>query len=150
MKAPITLNELQKLNERITILGWFISCSAKKYLPLFQALKNFKKFEWSDDYQVAFEEIQKFLTSPSLLSRPISDETLYLYLSIGYESIISLLVREKGSQQYPIYYASKILKGSEIQCSKLDKLTMIIVHTSKKLYQYFQAHSIVIRINFPL
>ena len=35
MKAPKTMNELQKLNGRITALGRFISCSAKKYLPLF-------------------------------------------------------------------------------------------------------------------
>ena len=35
MKAPKTLNELQKLNGRITALGRFISCSAKKCLPLF-------------------------------------------------------------------------------------------------------------------
>ena len=27
---------------------------------------------------------------------------------------------------------------------------MIVVHTSKKFRQYFQAHSIVVRINFPL
>ena len=35
MKAPKTLNELQKLNGRITTLEQFILCSAKKYLPLF-------------------------------------------------------------------------------------------------------------------
>ena len=45
MKAPKTLNELQKLNGRITVLGRFISYLAKKCLPLFQALKNSKKFE---------------------------------------------------------------------------------------------------------
>ena len=27
---------------------------------------------------------------------------------------------------------------------------MTVIHTSKKLRQYFQAHSIVVRINFPL
>ena len=45
MKAPKTLNELQKLNGRITALERFISCSAKKCLPLFRALKSSKKFE---------------------------------------------------------------------------------------------------------
>ena len=45
MKAPKTLNELQKLNGRIMALGRFISYLAKKCLPLFQALKNSKKFE---------------------------------------------------------------------------------------------------------
>ena len=57
IKAPKNLNELQKLNGRITALGRFISCSAKKCLSLFQALKNSKKFEWSHNSQSAFEEI---------------------------------------------------------------------------------------------
>ena len=96
-------------------------------------MKNSKKFEWSDECQAAFEEIQKFLTSPALLSRPIPNETLYLYLSIGYESIASVLVREEGSQQHPVYYVSKILKGVKIRYPKLDKLVMIVIHTSKKL-----------------
>lgn len=150
MRAPKTLNELQKLNGRITTLRRFILCSAKKCLPLFRALKHSKKFEWSTDCQKAFEEIQKFLTSPPLLSKPVPEETLYLYLSIGHESIASVLVREEGSQQSPVYYVSKILRGPEIRYPKLDKLTLIIVYTSKKLQQYFQANSIVVRTNFPL
>ena len=85
-----------------------------------------------------------------MLSRPIPNKPLYLYLSIRYESIASVLVREEGSQQHPVYYVSKILRGAEIRYPKLDKLAMIVVHTSKKLRQYFQAHSIIIRINFPL
>ena len=133
MKAPKTLNELQKLNGRITALGRFISCSAKKYLPLFRALKSAKKFEWNNDCQTAFEEIKKFFTSPPLLSRPIPNEPLYLYLSIGYESIASVLVREEGSQHHLVYYVSKILRGAEIRYPKLDKLAMIVVYTSKKL-----------------
>ena len=150
MKAPKTLNELQKLNRRITALRRFILCLAKKCLPLFRVLKNSKKFEWNNDYQSAFEEIQKFLISPPLLSRPIPDEPLYLYLSIGYESIASVLVWEEGSHQYLVYYVSKILRGAKIQYTKLDKLVMIVVHTSKKLCQYFQAYSIIVRTNFSL
>ena len=113
-------------------------------------MKSFKKFQWNDDCQAAFEEIQKFLTSPLLLSRPILDETLYLYLSIEYESITSVLVHEKGSHQHPVYYISKILRVAEIQYPNLDKLAMTVVHTSKKLRQYFQAHSIVVKTNFSL
>ena len=37
MKAPATLNKLQKLNGWIMALGRFISCSIRKYLPFFQA-----------------------------------------------------------------------------------------------------------------
>ena len=150
MKASKKLNELQKLNRRITALGRFISCSAKKCLPLFRALKSSKKFEWNDYFQVAFEEIQKFLTSLPLLNRPVLGEALYLYLSIGYESIASVLFREDRIQQSPVCYVNKILKGSKIWYLKLDKLAMMVVHTFKKLRQYFQAHSIIVRTNFSL
>lgn len=137
MKAPKILSEHQKLNGRITALGRFIPCSAKKSLPLFRALKNSKKFDWSDEFQIAFEEIKKFLSSPLLLSQPIPNEVLYLYLSIGHESIASVLVREEGSQQNPIYSVSKILRGSEVRYPKLDKLAMMVGYTFKKLRQYF-------------
>ena len=113
-------------------------------------MKSAKKFEWNNNCQTAFEEIKKFLTSPPLLSRPIPNKPLYLYLSIGYESIAFVLVQEKGSQQHLVYYVSKILRGAEIRYPKLDKLAMIVVHTSKKIRQYFQAHFIIIRTNFPL
>lgn len=106
MKASKTLNELQKLNGRITAIGRFISYSAKKCLPLFRALKSLKKFEWIEECQKAFEEIKSFLASPPLLSRPIPHETLYLYLSIGPEALASVLVWEEESQQNTIYYVS--------------------------------------------
>ena len=64
------------------------------YHILFKALKNSKKFEWNTDCQSAFEDIKRFLTSPPLLNRPITGEDLYLYLSVGNESLASILVRE--------------------------------------------------------
>ena len=92
-----TFNDIErtaKLNGRITALGRFMSCSVKKCLPFFRAMKNAKKFEWNDDCQKALGEIKKFLTSPPLLSRPTPGETLYLYLSVGNEFIASVLIRE--------------------------------------------------------
>ena len=150
MKSPTTLNELQQLNGRITALGRFMSCSPKKCLPLFKALKNSKRFEWTTDCQLAFEDIKRFLTSPPLLNRPIIREDLYLYLSVENEALASVLVREDKEEQSPIYYISKVLRGSELRYPKMDKLALALVHTSKKLRHYFQAHKIIVRTNQPL
>ncbi|XP_050238177.1 uncharacterized protein LOC126687665 [Mercurialis annua] len=77
MKAPRNINEVQKLNGRITALGRFMSCSAKRCLPFFKAFKGTQKFEWNKDCEKAFEELKEFLVTPPLLSRPLKGETFH-------------------------------------------------------------------------
>ena len=127
-----------------------MSCSANKCLPFFKVMKNVKKFEWNVACQKAFEDIKKLLTSPPLLSRPTPGEMLYLYLSVGNESLTSELIREDKGEQNSIYYVSKVLRGLEIRYPKMDKLALALVHAARNLYHYFQAHKIVVRTCQPL
>ncbi|XP_050229127.1 uncharacterized protein LOC126678269 [Mercurialis annua] len=134
MKAPQNIREVQKLNGRVKALGRFISSSAKKCLPFFKQLRNMKKFSWDEDCQKAFENLKSFLTQPPLLSRPIAGEMLYLYLSVGKETI-------------PPFWT---LKGAELNYPTIDKLALAVVVTTKKLKPYFQGHTIIVRTNQPL
>ncbi|XP_050238331.1 uncharacterized protein LOC126687817 [Mercurialis annua] len=150
MKALQSVRDVQKLNGRVTALGRFISSSAKKCLPFFKQLRNMKKFKWDEDCQVAFEELKSFLTNPPLLSRPVAGENLYLYLSVGRETIASVLVREEEEEQRPIYYISRTLKGAELNYPTIDKLALAVFITTKKLKPYFQGHTVIVRTNQPL
>ena len=98
MKSPKTIREVQILNGRIIALGRFISSFAKRCLPFYRSLKNIKQFKWGDDCQQAFEDLKRFLTTPPLISRPISGDTLFLYLAACKEAVASVLVRKEGSQ----------------------------------------------------
>ncbi|XP_050211564.1 uncharacterized protein LOC126661741 [Mercurialis annua] len=109
-----------------------------------------KKFKWDEDCQTALKELKSFLTNPPLLSRPIVGETLYLYLSVGRETIVSVLVREVEEEQRPIYYISRTLKGAELNYPTIDKLALAVVVTAKNLKPYFQGHTVVVRTNQPL
>ncbi|XP_050229096.1 uncharacterized protein LOC126678235 [Mercurialis annua] len=109
-----------------------------------------KKFKWDEDCQTAFAEFKSFLTNPPLLSRPIVGETLYLCLSVGRETIASVLVREEEEEQRPIYYISRTLKGAELNYPTIDKLALAVVVTTKKLKPYFQGHTVIVRTNQPL
>ena len=113
-------------------------------LPFFRVMKNVKKFKRNADCQTTFEDIKRFLASPPLLSRSTLGETLYLYLSVSNESLVSVLVREDKREQNSIYYVSKVFRGSEIRYPKIDKLALALVHITRKLCHYFQAHRIVV------
>ncbi|XP_019177744.1 PREDICTED: uncharacterized protein LOC109172949 [Ipomoea nil] len=65
-------------------------------------------------------------------------------------AIISVLVKEEGGTQRPIYYISKALHNAELQYSVLEKTVFAIVTSSKRLAHYFQAHPIHVLSHQPL
>jgi len=78
------MKKVQILNGRLAALNRFISQSTDKCMPLFQALKkNRAGFCWNEECETTFHGLKRYLTSPPLLSKPSSGETLYLYLAIS-------------------------------------------------------------------
>lgn len=86
-------------------------------LPFFKILRKSAKFKWTPECHKVFEDLKKHLVSLPLLTKPLKGETLYLYFSIGEESLSSVLLREEGSAQKPIYYTSKMIHGPEARYS---------------------------------
>ncbi|XP_050222771.1 uncharacterized protein LOC126672864 [Mercurialis annua] len=150
MTPPRSIHEVQKLNGRITALGRFMSCSAKRCLPFFKTLKQIKNFTWTAECQQAFEELKSFLSSPPLLARPDPGDVLYLYISCSDETIAGVLVSEKGGEQYPIYYISKVLRDAELRYPKLEKLALCVYTATIKLRHYFEGHQVIVRTDQPL
>lgn len=66
---------------------------------------------------------------------------LYLYLAVSLHVISSVLVRGRQGQR-PIYYISKILSAIEGNYPLTDKNVLELVFSTRKLWPYFQAHSI--------
>jgi Reverse transcriptase (RNA-dependent DNA polymerase) len=58
MAPPKNLKELQSLTGRLIALNRFIAKSREICLSFFKAMKRSSKFEWTDDYQVAFDHIK--------------------------------------------------------------------------------------------
>ena len=58
-------------------------------------LKGSKKFEWMDKCEQVFLALKEYLGCPSLLSKPIEREKLYLYLVVSEEAVSAALVREE-------------------------------------------------------
>ncbi|KAL2249921.1 UNVERIFIED_CONTAM: Retrovirus-related Pol polyprotein from transposon opus [Sesamum indicum] len=150
LKSPTSIKEVQKLTGRIASLNRFISRSADRNLHFFKILRKVKGFDWTEECEQAFQELKTYLRSPPLLANPREGDILYLYLAISDDAVSSVLIKEKGKIQNPVYYVSKMLQGAETRYAEIEKLALAVVVTARKLRPYFQSHRIVVRTNHPL
>ncbi|XP_071714714.1 uncharacterized protein [Rutidosis leptorrhynchoides] len=81
------------------------------------------------------------------LTSPKMGETLYLYLATSKECISAVLVAERERIHVPIYFLCRVLQGAEVNYPELEKLTLALVHTVRKLRRYFQDHPIIVLTN---
>ena len=84
------------------------------------------------------------------MSSPAADEVLYAYIAVATHTMSLVLIREDNGLQRPVYYVSKSLHEAEIKYSPLEKAILAIVHASRKLPHYFQAHTVVVLTQLPL
>ncbi|XP_077222190.1 uncharacterized protein LOC143856034 [Tasmannia lanceolata] len=82
LNPPTTIREIQRLTGMVAALGRFISKSADKCLPFFNAIKGIKTAPWTPECQAVFEELKRYLVSPPLLTKPEPGDELMLYLSV--------------------------------------------------------------------
>ncbi|XP_077248596.1 uncharacterized protein LOC143888148 [Tasmannia lanceolata] len=134
----------------VAALGRFISKSAERCLPFFNAVKGIKTTPWTQECQVAFEELKQYLSSPPLLTKPEPGEELLLYLSVSPMALAAVLIREEHNQQKPVYYVSKVLHDAEIRYQRVEKLAYALIIAARKLRPYFQVHTIKVLTDQPL
>ncbi|XP_016164307.1 uncharacterized protein LOC107606801 [Arachis ipaensis] len=140
MKIPGSVKDVQRLASILTALSRFLGASAAKALPFFNLMKKGITFEWTPACEEAFKQFKEIVSSPPVLARPKKGEALYLYLAVTDEALATVLVREEGKTQQPIYFVSKALQGAELRYSKLEKVAYALLTSSRRLRQYFQGH----------
>ena len=84
------------------------------------------------------------------MSSPAADEVLYAYIAVAPHAVSLVLIREDNGLQRPVYYVNKSLHEAEIRYSPLEKAILAVVHASRKLPYYFQAHTVVVLTQLPL
>ena len=66
-------------------------------------------------------------------------------------NVVSLvLIRIDGGKERPVYYVSKSLHEVEVRYLPLEKVILAVVHATRKLLHYFQAHTFVVVTQLPL
>ena len=78
------------------------------------------------------------------MSSPKMDEVLYAYITVALHAVSLVLVQVDSGIQRIVYYVSKSLHKAEVRYLPLEKTILAIVHTTRKLPHYFQAHIVVV------
>ena len=93
---------------------------------------------------MTFEELEKYLSRPPILSRPEKKEVLYTYLAVTDYAVSLVLVRNESGVQRPVYYVSNSSHEAETHYLPLKNVVLTIVHATRKFPNYFQAHTVVV------
>ena len=131
-------------------LNRFISRLADRCRPFFLLLHKWKEFEWSEECVVAFQQIKQYLSHPPIMSSPVVDEVLFAYIAVAFYAISFVLIWVDSGIQRPVYYVSKSFNEAKVRHLPLEKAILAVVHATRKLPHYFQAHIVVVLTQLPL
>ena len=108
-------------------LSRFVSAGGDKGHPYFQCLKRNNRFVWTEECEAAFLKLKEYLAAPPVM-----------------------LVQEQDQTQQPIYFVSKVLQGPEVRYQSLEKATLAVVLSARRLRHYFQSFTVVVMTDLPI
>ena len=149
LRSSSNPKEVQVLTGMLAALNQFISKFPDRCYPFYQFLKKWKGFRWDDECEKAFQDLKEYLTWAPMLTALEPGEELFMYLSVSDHAVSAMLLRDRGVQQ-PVYYISKTLVDPETRYLPLEKLVLALVYATRKLPQYFQAHTVYVLTEYPL
>ncbi|KAM2392300.1 hypothetical protein ACFX1X_035803 [Malus domestica] len=114
MKEPVTSKDIQSFIGKVGALTRFISKATYKCAHFFKALKRSKKYiTWTDECAEAFKNLKYYMSKAHLLFKPEVGDTLIIYLSVLASAVSSVLIRNDGNVEQPVYYANNALQDAE-------------------------------------
>ena len=126
-------------------LNRFISRSADRCKPFFQLLHKWKGFEWTEECSSAFQRLKEYLSQPPIISKlEEEEEVLFTHIVVASHAVSLILIQVDDGVQRPVYYVSKSLHEVEVRYLPLEKAILAVVHATRKLPYYFQAHIVVV------
>jgi len=109
MRSPMNVKEVQRLTREMAPLSRFLSKGGDRGFPYFQCLRKNECFIWTKECEEDFAQLKDYLSNLSILSKPIYNVPLYLYLIVIENVVSTTLVQEVEDIQRLMYFLSKVL-----------------------------------------
>ena len=107
-------------------------------------MNKWKGFEWTKECAQAFQQLKEYLSYPPIMSSLETDEVLFAYIVMAPHAISLVLIWVDNGRQWPVYYVNNSLHETKIRYLPLEKAILAVMHGTRKLPHYFQAHTVVI------
>ncbi|GJX63106.1 reverse transcriptase domain-containing protein [Tanacetum coccineum] len=129
--------------------------SAERSLPFFNTLKNITKenkheYRWTKEAEEAFQQMKKLIMDLPSLTPPWEKETLYAYLAVSVEAVSVVLLTDRKGRQCPVQYVSRTLNEAERNYAPMEKLALSLIHMTRRLRRYFEAHPVKVITDQPI
>ncbi|GKF77533.1 reverse transcriptase domain-containing protein, partial [Tanacetum coccineum] len=98
----------------------------------------------------AFQEMKKVIVELPLLTTLVKEEMLDVYVAAATEAVSAVLLAKRKGKQFPIHYVSRTLNEFERNYVPLEKSALSLLHMSRRLRSYFEAHPIKVITDQPL
>ena len=105
----------------------FIPGFSKKAEPLTKLLRGKEPFVWSEDQQLAFDELKLCLLAPPILRFPSFDKPFFIATDASDTGLGSALLQEVDGKLMPISYASRTLNKAERNYSVTKREALAVV-----------------------
>ena len=113
-------------------------------------MNKWKGFKSTKECVLAFRQLKEYLSRPPIMSSPEMDEVLFAYIVMAPYAVSLVLIQVDSGIQRLVYYMSKSLHEVEVRYLPLENAILAVVHATRKLPHYFQAHTVVVLTQLPL
>jgi hypothetical protein len=96
-------------------------------------LKNEAEFTWGADQQRTFEDIKRYLSSPSVMKAPMTGIPFWLYIAAEDAVVGVVLTQVTEGKEHIITYLSRHLIDTETRYSFIEKLCLSLFYACSKL-----------------
>jgi hypothetical protein len=123
----------------------FVKGFAKIAKPLTQLLKKSQPFEWTDECEMAFQELRNKLIEPPIMAHFKPECPIILYTDSSDYAIGAILSQIQNGREVVISYNSKRLDERQMKFCVSEKECLAIIWAVQKLRQYLYGAKFTIR-----
>jgi hypothetical protein len=156
ISRPNDLRDIQRLTGCVAAVRRFISHLGKKALPLYKLMKKLDEFIWTDEADAALKDLKRELSTTPVLAAPEDQKPMLLYM-VATNRVVSIIIvveLKEEAQEYgvqrPVYYVSEVLMESKQRYPHYQKLAYGVFLASRKIWDYFCDHKIIVVSKAPL
>jgi hypothetical protein len=144
LRAPSNVKEIHSFLGCVGYYRRFIEGYAKRAIPLTELLKKDTEFEWTGNWQKAFEDLKIQLATAPILSSPDWMKDFHVTIDASGWCLGSILWQyDTERRKSPVYYASRQMSPTERNYTTTEREALAVVYSCKKFRHYLLSSKVI-------